>query len=186
MTTKIVSSILVRITNVSFVARNFKTLASIVTVWLIVTAGGYLVYRLAASNANQTFYQMGAEAAQDLATKSRPFVLGDDVLPLNMLIQELKDLDALAFAAIVNHENLILSHTNAAMINQQYRPLDQTRMIETTAGTQIISGLTIDQQPTVAFFQTIRYADVPIGRAVVALAVSNLNSRIETMRRAYA
>ena len=185
MTTKIVNRLVARMLDIPFMARSRKLVFMALAVLLGVSAVGYATYRAAATNANSTFLQNGANAVRDLAQKSRPFVLGEDVLALNVLIRDVRDLDALTFAAIVDHQNKILSHTNNAMMNAKMRPLGEAQERESVDGIRVIAGLTDKREPVVAFFQTIRYADVPIGQVVVGLDSRGLQTRIATMRWIY-
>ena len=186
MTTKIVNSVFAKISDAPLVARNRRGVILFVAAALAVVIGGYLVYRSTAVRAHQDFYQSGFDAAQNLAAKSRPFVLDQDVLSLNAMMRDVSTLEPLAFAAIVDHLNVILSHTDGEMLNRKFRPLGQAEEIETVAGTRAIAGLSEDQQAVVGFFRTIRFADVAIGQAVVVLDAAYLDARIGFMRGIYA
>ncbi len=185
MTTKIVNSVLARISDTPFVARNRRVVALIAAVWLAVVIGGYLVYRSTAANANQVFYQSGFQAAQNIAAKSRPFVLDQDVLALNAMLRDVNVLAPLAYAAIVDHQNIILSHTDADMMNTKFRPLGQAKEIESASETRAIAGLSADRKNVVGFFETIRFADVAIGQAVVVLDADYLRAQIGFMQGVY-
>ncbi len=186
MTTKIVNSVFARVSEAPFVARNRKGVLLYLVVSLAVILGGYLVYRSTAARAHQDFYRSGFDAARSLAAKCRPFVLDQDVLSLNAMIRDVRALEPLAFAAVVDHLNVILAHTDSDKINRPFRPLGQAAEIETVAGVRAIAGLTEDNQGVVGFFQTIRFADVAIGQALVVLDRSYLKTRIGFMRGAYA
>ncbi len=185
MTTKIVNSVFARVSETPFVARNRKGVLLFLCVSLAVMLGGYLVYRSTASRAHQEFYRSGFDAARGLAAKSRPFVLDQDVLSLNALIRDVRALKPLAFAAVVDHLNVILAHTDGDKINRQLRPLGQATEVKTVEGVRAIAGLTEDNQDVVGFFQTIRFADVTIGQALVVLDTAYLRGQIGYMRGAY-
>ena len=186
MTTKIVNSVLARVTEAPLVARNRKGVILFLVVSLAVIIGGYMVYRATAARAHQEFYRSGFEAARSLAAKSRPFVLDQDVFSLNAMIRDVSTLKALAFAAVVDHLNVILAHTDTDKVSRQFRPLGQATEIETEAGVRAIAGLTEDKQDVVGFFQTIRFADVAIGQALVVLDTDYLKAQTGFMRGAYA
>ncbi len=186
MTTKIVRSLIARLLDAPLVARNRRGVVIFLVVWLVVVIGGYMVYRSAASSAHRSFYQSGYEATQNLAAKSRPFVLDQDVLALNAMIRDVTTLEPLAFAAIVDHQNVVLSHTDAAMMNRPFPPLGQAQEIESVDGTRAIAGLTEAKKSVVGFFQTIRFSDVAIGQAVIVFDAAYLDKRIGFMRGIYA
>ena len=182
MTTQIVGSLMGRISNIPFVSRNRRGIIALAALWLAVAALGYGIYRSTASRAVQSFYHTGFDTARNLAAKSRSFVLDQDLLALNALIRDTHLIDHLAFAAIVDHLNIVLSHTNAEMMNRQFRPLGHAEEIETLDGTRAIAGSTVGNKPVVGFFHTIRFADVAIGQAVVVLDSNLLEAHIRTMR----
>ena len=182
MTTQIMRSVWARFADKPFVARNRRAIIAILIVWLAIFAAGYMVIRSSAATANLDFYRTGFDAVRNLAAKSRPFVLGQDVLALNTLIRETQTIETLSFAAIVDHLNLVLAHTNSALANHPFRPLGQARELEVQDGTRAIAGLTIEQKAAVGFFETIRFAEVPIGQAVVVLDISHLDARIAGLR----
>ncbi len=186
MTTQIVRSVWARFADKPFVARNRRAIVAILIVWLAIFSAGYMVIRSSAANTNLAFYRTGFDAVRNLAAKSRPFVLDQDVLALNTLIRETQTIDTLAYAAIVDHLNVILAHTNGAMANRPFRPLGQARELEAQDGTRAIAGMTIDQKAAVGFFETVRFAEVPIGQAVVVLDISRLNARAAGLRWLYA
>ena len=179
MTTKVMRSVLARFTEMPFMVRNRRAIVVILIVWLAVVAASYLVYRSSAASANLAFYRSGFDTVRNLAVKSRPFVLGQDVLALNTLIRDAQTIETLSFAAIVDHLNVVIAHTNSAMVNHPFRPLGQARDLDVQDGIRAIAGLTIEEKAAVGFFETIRFAEVPIGQAVVVLDISHLDARIE-------
>jgi predicted Ser/Thr protein kinase len=186
MTTKIVNSVFARVTEAPLVARNRRGVLLYLVVSLAIVLGGFLVYRSTAAGVYQEFYRSGFDAARSLAAKSRPFVLDQDALSLNALIRDVRALEPLAFAAVVDHLNVIVAHTDPDKINRPFRPLGQAAEIETNAGVRAIAGLSENEQAVVGFFQTIRFADVAIGQALVVLNTNDLKSQIGFMRVAYA
>lgn len=182
MTTQVMRSVFARFTDIPFVARNRRAIVVVLIVWLAVVSACYLVYRSSAATANLAFHRTGFDAVRNLAVKSRPFVLGQDVLALSTLIRDAQAIEALSFAAIVDHLNVVLAHTNSAMANHPFRPLGQARELEAQDGTRAIAGLTVEQKSAVGFFETIRFAEVPIGQAVVVLDISHLDARIAGLR----
>ncbi len=185
MTTKIVNGVFARVTEVPLVARNRKGVLLYLVISLAVILGGYPVYRSTATRASHDFYRSGFDAARNLAAKCRPFVLDQDVLSLNAMIRDVRALESLVFAAVVDHLNIVLAHTDADKINRPFRPLGQAAEIESDAGVRAIAGLSEDKQDVVGFFQTIRFADVAIGQALVVLDTDDLKAQIGYMRGAY-
>jgi hypothetical protein len=105
------------ISKIKFIERNRRPFAICLAIWLLINFGGFLFYHFAFESRNDAFLQQGLSETQTLQSKSGPFVLEKDILSLNVAIKELQQLDDLKFAAITDHKNNILAHTNAEMMS---------------------------------------------------------------------
>jgi uncharacterized membrane protein affecting hemolysin expression len=174
-----------RISNIKFIERNRKQIAICLGIWLLINFSGYIFYHYAFERRNDTFFQQGLLETQNLESKSGPFVLEKDILSLNVAIKELQDIGDLKFAAITDHKNNILAHTNADMMNRKFEPLQNEKPIDTLDGVKIISGISADKTAVVGFFKNIIFSDVEIGKVCVALSTANLNSALNRLRLIY-
>ena len=173
------------ISNIKFIERNRRPFAICLAIWLIINFSGFLFYHYAFESRNDAFYQQGLSETQTLESKSGPFVLEKDILSLNVAVKELHNLDNLKFAAITDHKNNILAHTNADMMNQKFKPLPNEKAIDTLDGIKITSGISADKTSVVGFFKNIVFSDVEIGKVCVVLSAANLNGDLNRLRFLY-
>ena len=129
------------ISNIKFIERNRRQFAICLASWLLINFSGYLFYHYTFQRRNEVFFEQGIAETLNLESKSGPFVLEKDILSLNVAIKELHDLDGLRFAAITDHKNNILAHTNANLMNRKFKPLQDEKPIDTVGGVKIISGI---------------------------------------------
>jgi hypothetical protein len=173
------------ISKLKFIDRNRKGFVISLAVWLTVNVAGYFIYNFAARSANDTLYQQGLSATSGLATKSGPFVLEKDVLALNVAIKELQDIKDLKFAAITDHKNTILTHTDTEMINRKFEPLRNEKPIDWIDGIRITSGMSPDKTKVVGFFRNITFSGIDIGKVYIALSAANLSGTLNRLRSTY-
>jgi hypothetical protein len=174
-----------RITQIGFIDRNRKALAIGLVIWLVANISGFFIYHFTVLRINDALYQKGFSAAQNLATKSGPFVLEKDILSLNIAIKELQTVKDLKFAVIMDHENNILAHTDTDMMNQKFKRMQNEKTINTIDGVSITTGFAPDKTKVIGFFKNIIFSDVEIGRVVVALSAAHLNQGLYQSRFIY-
>ena len=176
---------MMRLTEIKFIERNPRLFGMGLAIWLLINFTGYLFYHYAFERKNDAFLQQGLSETQNLESKSGPFVLEKDILSLNVAIKELQNIRDLKFAAITDHQNNILAHTNADKVNQKFEPLRNEEPIDALDGIKITSGMTPDKTKVVGFFKNIIFSDVEIGRVYIALATSRLYSELNRLRLLY-
>jgi hypothetical protein len=174
-----------RISEIKFVERNRRLIGISLAIWLLINFTCYLFYHYAFERKSDAFFQQGLSETQNLESKSGPFVLEKDILSLNVALKELQALKDLKFAAVTDHQNIILAHTNANMTNMKFEPLRNEETIDTLNGIKITSGITPDKTKVVGFIKNIIFSDVEIGKVCVALSTSQLNSALNRLRLLY-
>ncbi|NIQ39946.1 MAG: protein kinase [Proteobacteria bacterium] len=162
-----------------------KQLVVSLVVWFVAIVAGYFVYQFEATRTNDAFYQQGLSAAQSLATKSGPFVLEKDVLALNVAVKEFQEMEDLNFAAITDHEDTILTHTDSEMINRKFESLQNQRPIDTIDEIRITAGLSPDKTEVVGFSRNITFSGVEIGKVYIALSATHLSRTLDRLRFIY-
>jgi hypothetical protein len=173
------------ISKIKFIERNRRPFTICLAIWLLINFSGFLFYHFAFERRNDAFFQQGLSETQTLESKSGPFVLEKDILSLNVAIKELQNLDDLKFAAITDHKDNILAHSNAELTNQKFKPLSNENPIDTLDGIKITSGISADKTAVVGFFKNIIFSDVEIGKVRVVLSITNLNSDLNQLRFLY-
>ena len=179
--TKIMKSI----SKLKLIVHNRKGFAISLAVWLAANVAGYFIYNIAVKSANDALYQQGLSATLSLATKSGPFVLEKDALSLNVAIKELQDIKDLKFAAIMDHKNTILTHTDTEMIGHKFEPLRNEKPVDWIDGTKIKTGLSPDKTKVVGFSKNITFSGVEIGKVYIALSATRLSGILNRLRSTY-
>ena len=174
-----------RISNIKFIERNRKQFAICLAIWLLINFSGYIFYHYALERRSDAFFRQGLSETQNLESKSEPFVLEKDILSLNVAVKELQDISDLKFAAITDHKNNILAHTNADMMNRKFEPVQNEKPIDSLDGIKITSGISTDKTAVVVFYKNIIFSDVEIGKVCIALSAANLNSDLNRLRVLY-
>jgi len=174
-----------RLSKIEFIHRNRKALLICLLIWLVANVAGFFIYRNTVVRANDALYQQGLSAAQNLAVKSGPFVLEKDMLALNVAIKELEHVSDLKSAAILDHENTILTHTDTELINHKFEPPKSQKTIDTINDTTITVQVSPDKTEILGFLRDITYAGVGIGKIYVALSAARLNQSLDRLKFIY-
>ncbi len=174
-----------RLSKIEFIHRNRKALLICLLIWLVANVAGFFIYRNTVVRANDALYQQGLSAAQNLAVKSGPFVLEKDMLALNVAIKELEHVSDLKSAAILDHENTILIHTDTELINHKFEPPKSQKTIDTINDTTITVQVSPDKTEILGFLRDITYAGVGIGKIYIALSAARLNQSLDRLKFIY-
>jgi len=173
------------ITKLGFIDRNRRAIVICLAVWLAANIAGFFIYNFTVVRMNAALYQKGLSEAQNLATKSGPFVLEKDSLSLNVAVKELQTVKDLKFAVIMDHKNNILAHTDPDMTNQKFERMQNEKTIHTIDGISISTGFSPDKTKIIGFFKNITFSDVEIGGVCIALSAANLNRGLNQARFLY-
>jgi serine/threonine protein kinase len=111
--------------------------------------------------------------------------LEKDVLAMNVAIKELGKLSDLKFAAILDHENTILTHTDTQMINKKFVPPEGQKRIDTINDTMIALQVLPDKAEIMGFQRGITYSNVEIGKVYIALSASRLYQTLGRLKLIY-
>ncbi|MBN2516427.1 MAG: serine/threonine protein kinase [Deltaproteobacteria bacterium] len=168
-----------------FFRRSRRLFIACLSVWLVVNAVGYFIYSSTVSNTKNDFYQQGTSAAADLATKSGPFVLEKDILALNVEIRELEKIKNLTFAAILDHENVILAKTGSEIMDRTFDPLKNQTPVATADDTAIIADNSTGKSKVISFLKNITFSNVEIGKVYIALSTANFYASLHRARTFY-
>jgi len=181
--TKTFSTISKKLFSIQFVKRNKKSIYICLISWLIINVGGFLICRNTATGLKNDFYQKGVSATQSLSVKTGSSLLGNDVLSLNVAIGEFAKKDNLVFAAILDHKNRVVAHSDPEMINRPLMSLQDLRQVKIIDGVFIETGKGgDDKKPLFSFSQDISYSGVKIGKAYFVMPSTELNHALSRSR----
>jgi len=174
-----------RFSEIEFFRHSRKAFVVCLAIWLGANIAGLFIYRSMVSRTNDEFFQQGRSTVADLAMNSRSFVLEKDELALNLEIRELDHLENLKFAAILDHENTILTQTGTEISNQKFEPLKNRKLIDKTDNIIVTSEILADKTKAINFLTNITFGGVVIGKAYIALAAKDLYRTLSQLRIVY-
>ena len=168
-----------------FIRRSRRLFIVCMIVWLVVNAAGYFIYRSTISDTKDSFYQQGTSAAANLATKSGPFVLEKDILALNVELRELEKMENVKFAAILDHENVILAKTGSEIMDRKFDPLKNQTPVATIDDTVITADNSTDKAKVISFLKNITFSNIEIGKVVIAVSTADFYLSLNRTRNVY-
>ena len=174
--TKTFSVISKKLFSIQFVERNKKSVSICLISWIVINFGGFLIHRNTATGLKNDFYQKGVSATQRLSVKTGSPLLGKDVLALNVAIGEFEKNDNMVFAAILDHKNRVVAHSEPEMINRPLMSLQDKRQVKIIDGVCIEAGKGGDDNiPLFRFSQDISYSGIKIGKVYYVKSSTELN-----------
>lgn len=185
ISTSILQKISRRMLKIDFIQRNQKALILCIVIWLAVIIISFLSYGATVSSTKDMFYQRGVKAALDMATESGPFVLEKDILALNVAINEFENLEDLHALAVIDHNDIVLSHTDPEMMNQIFIDPETLEEISTIEDVKVTREISSDKIQIVGFWKEITFAGVGIGKVYLSISASNLERSLSVMNKLY-
>ncbi len=158
----------------SFFQRNRKRIHLCLLIWVIGSLAGYGILQTTVKGLKDDFYQVGLERTRNLVAQIGPSLLENDVLSLNMAIGEIESNAGLIFAAIVDHQNKIVAHTDSRLVNRTLPPLERQSYEATIKGVSVEEGISVKDEKTVRFSSDVIYSGVKIGKVYLALSAADL------------
>ena len=168
-----------------FIRRNQKKIILFFSIWLVINIAALVIYRQSVKNINEAFFNLGTGAAENLAAKSEPLILDKDFLSLHMAIKELRDIESLNFAAVLDHVNVVLTHTDTEMINKKIEIPDQENRIDHIKDVMILPDTAPDGSKVFGFLKEMVFANVQIGKVYVALSSMPLYGSLNRIKYYY-
>jgi serine/threonine protein kinase len=95
-------------------------------------------------------------------------------------IREVMENPEVVFAAIFDHQDQIMAHSNPDIGTAEISRLSAEAIIETINGVKILSGMMGSKIPVMVFSNEVTYAGVKIGKVSVGWGAQNLASTIES------
>jgi tRNA A-37 threonylcarbamoyl transferase component Bud32 len=185
VSTSIFNRVAKNVKEMEFLRRNGRVIAVCLALWLVAGIAGYLFYRSRVVSARDDFYQLGMTTVADLASKSAPLVLEDELLTLNIELKELEKIQSLQFARITDHENRTLAQRGADTSVGKIVPPESPKPIDERNGVKVTENRLADNTRLIGFFKEITYSGVVIGSAYIAFSTANLDRTVSLSRTLY-
>jgi hypothetical protein len=168
-----------------FMRRSRKAFLVCIVIGVAAHAAGFLFYRSTAIQTRYSFYQHGAAATRSLAQECRPFVLEKDVLMLNVALRSAEKADGLVYAAILDHQNQVLTRTGPEELTRTLPPLNDQVATGSLDGTGFTDLTPPGAQPLTLFFLPVTYSNIDIGKVMLAFSAEPLQQALSRLRVTY-
>ena len=166
-----------------FFKQNKRGIIVCLILWIVINVTGFFIYRLNVTNLKDDFYQQGIFATQSLTEKVGPSLLEKDILSLNVAIRDLANRKNIAFAAILDHKNKVVAHTDPEMINRPLTSIQNLRTIETIDNVFIETGKRgPDNIQLISFAKDVSFSKVKIGKVYYGMFLTGLNNAFSRFR----
>ena len=150
-----------------------------VAAWMVLNLIVFFILQGKIDTAEKTFFNKGVDVALGLADKSGSPILSTDILSLNVAIREVMENPEIRYAAILDHQDKILAHSNPAKINQHLEPVATDTTIDVLNGVHIASGMIDGQASVIIFENDVTYSGVKIGRVSIGWRANKLASAVK-------
>ena len=166
-----------------FFKQNKMGVIACLILWIVINVTGFVICRQNVTNLKDDFYQKGIFATQSLTEKVGPFLLEKDILSLNVAIRDLAKKKNIAFAAILDHKNKVVAHTDPEMTNRPLTSIRNLRPIETIDNVFIETGEGgPDNLQLISFAKDVSFSKVKIGKVYYGMFLTELKNASSRFR----
>ncbi len=151
-----------------------------VAAWIVLNLFVFFIVQGKIDTTEKTFFNKGIDLALGLADKSGSPILSADILSLNVAIGEVMETPEIRFAAILDHQDKILAHSDPVKINRQMEPVSGETFVDTINGVQIASGKIDGQDPVMLFRIDVTYSGVKIGKVSIGWGARQQASMVKS------
>lgn len=168
-----------------FIRRNRNKIVSFLSIWLISNAVALVLFNNSYTNTKEIFFNQGVTVAEKMALESETPVIDEKPLILIDIIKEYKKIPDFKFAAVLDHMNIVLMHTETDMIKTKFQLPGQQAIVNQIKEVEILSDVAPDGTPIFGFLKDIVFAKTPIGKVYVALSASTLQNTLNRLKYYY-
>ncbi len=156
-----------------------KTLIIGLTLWLSAVIAGTVFCFYISEKAQTVFYNRGVTVIQELANKNRMALLDYGIglvepsaFSINIAEKAYQNENILLFVTILDPENKIIVHTDDALIDSTFKPIQNPKKISTLSDIHIESGNMTDKLKIIGFSYDVIVSNAKVGRVYMALNTS--------------
>ena len=160
---------------IDFIRRNVKSIIVCALIWLVSVTGGYWVYHGAGERLKNEIFEQGVIITKNLAAKTGPALLGDDLLSLNTAVGKLSRQKKVHFVGILDYRNTIVAHTDPDKVNHAFKPLKTIYHAKTIKKVAIDIQALPDNKKIITFSTPVNFSGIKIGKVYYVIAASYLH-----------
>ncbi|WP_022665703.1 serine/threonine protein kinase [Desulfospira joergensenii] len=151
-----------------FLDRNKKPLATYVLAFFFIALICHISIRNSQKAFEQAFFEKGIQAANTMGEKISSPLLENDVLTLNVAIGELDKKNHPVFAAILDHGEKIIAHSDPNVIGKPFVFPDKPEPMEEADGISI-DRASYKGAPIVSFTKEVFFSKIKIGKIIFGM-----------------
>ena len=162
-----------------------KTLIIGMAVWIAAVIGGAMFCFNISETALTAFYSHGATVIKELANKNRMALLDysaglaePSAFSIEIAEKSYESDNILEFAVILDGENKILVHTDAALIDTIFKPIPDLQKISMIDKVHIESGSLTGQLKIISFAYDVTVSQAKVGKVYMVLNTSVIDRTI--------
>jgi tRNA A-37 threonylcarbamoyl transferase component Bud32 len=167
-----------KVINNQWVRRNWKPMMVYLMIFLLIALVGHFFIRNAQQTFQQEFFEKGILAAENTGEKIRAPLLEKDVLALNIAVGELQKKFQLVYTAIVDHDDIVIAHSNADLIGETYT-LPENITETTTKNGIVVDRFVYEETPVVGFSKELFFSNIKIGKILFGFNADELDGTVK-------
>ena len=169
-------------TTVPFMRRNKKPVVLYLVCFVLIMGLGHLFVINSRDNQIQTLFKNGAAIADNMGEKTNSPLLEKDFLTLNVSIGEMEKKNNPVFAAILDHDERIVAHSDPDLIGSTFALPEGSRHMKA------IGHVSIDRYPykdtqVIGFSKEILYSGIKIGKIVFGIDAAQMDTPVNQAGR---
>ena len=166
------------VTKIRFIDRNKKPLAAYVMAFFLIGIICHISIRNVQKAFQQSFFDKGIQAANTMGEKVSSPLLEKDILTLNVAIGELDKKNHPVFAAIIDHDETVIAHSDPDVIGKPFASPQKPEILEQADGI-IIERSAYKGTATITFTKEIFFSKVKIGKILFGLDAALLDQPLK-------
>jgi len=161
-----------------FISRNKNPLLIYLVAFFLLSLAGHGFIRNFQEKYRNDFFNNGIQAANNMGEKINAPLLEKDILTLNVAIGELGKKNKPVFTAILDHDGVIIAHSDPNAIGDQYMPSNSVEILKTT-DTLSIERREYHKSIIISFTSDIVFSQIKIGKLIFGLDARELDMPLE-------
>lgn len=159
-----------RLLNIQFVSRHRIASACGFILWASITLSAYGIYDGTRTRYVENLHQQGSNVAKKLGAFASTPLLKNDILAMNAAIREFFRGKDIEFIAILDHQDIVVAHSNPEMVNHPFYGLSEREQLDDVDGVIISSGKYSYGKELILFSENVVFSNVTIGKIHLAIS----------------
>ncbi|MFO7883618.1 MAG: serine/threonine-protein kinase [Desulfobacteraceae bacterium] len=164
---------------------NKKSLVIALGAWILISIAGFVYFKSAENEAEGRFINQGVDTAVNFRDKISARLLENDILSLNVALGELEKKINPVFAAITDHHQNMVVHSNPDAINSKLTDMSIKEKIGIFNEVEVKKADYRENKNITVFHLDIFFSDVKIGSLLFGLSTKSVNKTIVSYKKRF-